>query len=257
MAVHAERAAVTSEPKRERLAFDVLDRVALERELVERIDETERMRELARSMADACDTAELLQILVRSAAEQCMAAASAVTRVQDGKAEIVAAEGEARGFRGASFEGLSLLELVRDTGLHQLLREVLATGESQKLRFKLSAAYGRTFEVQATPLAMPTGRGAIAILHDTTDLERLEVILMRTYNHQVRTDRELVARRVFRRLHPCAKVPVRDADTIDVRRADVFGTHTAEVGIAHVIDENEDDVGAGSLGSQRGGRARG
>src|SRR5580698_3234144 len=59
---------------------------------------------------------------------------------------------KAIGFRGAAFEGLSLLELVRDTGLHQLLREVLATGEPQKLRFKF---YGRTFEVQATPLAMP------------------------------------------------------------------------------------------------------
>src|ERR1700722_606092 len=72
------------------------------------------------------------------------------------------------GFRGGAFEGLSLLELVRDTGLHKLLREVLETGEPQKLRFKLTAAYGRTFEVQATSLAMPTGRGTIAILQHIT-----------------------------------------------------------------------------------------
>src|SRR5208282_3505194 len=94
------------------------------------------------------------------------------------------------GFRGAAFEGLSLLELVRDTGLHQLLREVLATGEPQKLRFKLSAAYGRTFEVQATPLAMPSGRGAIAILHDITDLERLEQVrkdFVANVSHELRT----------------------------------------------------------------------
>ena len=97
---------------------------------------------------------------------------------------------KAIGFRGASFEGLSLLELVRDTGLHQLLREVLATGESQKLRFRLSAAYGRTFEVQATPLAMPSGRGAIAILHDITDLERLEQVrkdFVANVSHELRT----------------------------------------------------------------------
>jgi two-component system phosphate regulon sensor histidine kinase PhoR len=97
---------------------------------------------------------------------------------------------KAIGFRGASFEGLSLLELVRDTGLHQLLREVLSTGESQKLRFKLSAAYGRTFEVQATPLAMPSGRGAIAILHDITDLERLEQVrkdFVANVSHELRT----------------------------------------------------------------------
>jgi two-component system phosphate regulon sensor histidine kinase PhoR len=97
---------------------------------------------------------------------------------------------KAIGFRGASFEGLSLLELVRDTGLHQLLREVLSTGDPQKLRFKLSAAYGRTFEVQATSLAMPAGRGAIAILHDITDLERLEQVrkdFVANVSHELRT----------------------------------------------------------------------
>jgi two-component system, OmpR family, phosphate regulon sensor histidine kinase PhoR len=97
---------------------------------------------------------------------------------------------KAIGFRGASFEGLSLLELVRDTGLHQLLREVLASGESRNIRFKLSAAYGRTFEVQATPLAMPTGRGAIAILHDITELERLEQVrkdFVANVSHELRT----------------------------------------------------------------------
>ena len=94
------------------------------------------------------------------------------------------------GFRSPAFEGLSLLELVRDTGLHQLMREVLATGEPQKLRFRLSAAYGRTFEVQATPLAMPSGRGAIAILHDITDLERLEQVrkdFVANVSHELRT----------------------------------------------------------------------
>ncbi len=94
---------------------------------------------------------------------------------------------KAIGFRGATFEGLSLLELVRDPGLYQLLKDVLGTGESQKLRFKF---YGRTFEVQATPLAMPSGRGAIAILHDITDLERLEQVrkdFVANVSHELRT----------------------------------------------------------------------
>jgi two-component system, OmpR family, phosphate regulon sensor histidine kinase PhoR len=94
---------------------------------------------------------------------------------------------KAIGFRGASFEGLSLFELVRDTGFHSLLREVLADGEPQKLRFRL---YGRTFEVQATALAMPAGRGAIAILHDITDLERLEQVrkdFVANVSHELRT----------------------------------------------------------------------
>src|SRR5258706_105701 len=75
-------------------------------------------------------------------------------------------------FRGESFEGLSLLQMVRDPALHTLIRSILAGGESGKLRVKLSSDTLRTFEVDATPLAMASGRGAIAIFHDTTDLER-------------------------------------------------------------------------------------
>ncbi len=93
-------------------------------------------------------------------------------------------------FRGARFERLYLLELVRDPGLHELLRAVLTGGEPQKLRFKLSAAHIHTFEVQATPLEMSTGRGALAILHDITDLERLEQVrkdFIANVSHELRT----------------------------------------------------------------------
>ncbi len=93
-------------------------------------------------------------------------------------------------FRGTRFEGRFLLELVRDTGLHELLRNVLQNGEAQKLRFKISAAHSRTFEVQATPLDIPSGRGAIAILHDITDLERLEQVrkdFVANVSHELRT----------------------------------------------------------------------
>src|SRR5712691_451354 len=44
------------------------------------------------------------------------------------------------GFRGESFERLSLLELARDPALHELIRGVVAKGEPGKLRFHLSAA---------------------------------------------------------------------------------------------------------------------
>ena len=48
----------------------------------------------------------------------------------------------------------------------------------------------RIFEVQATPLEMPSGRGAIAILHDITDLERLEQVrkdFVANVSHELRT----------------------------------------------------------------------
>ena len=97
---------------------------------------------------------------------------------------------KAIGYRGANFEGVYVLELVRDTGLHELLRTVLNSGESQALRFRHAGANARTFEVQATPLEMPTGRGAIAILHDITDLERLEQVrkdFIANVSHEFRT----------------------------------------------------------------------
>ena len=43
-----------------------------------------------------------------------------------------------------------------------------ASGEPGKLRFHLFANIPRTFEAQATPLAMPSGRGVVAIFHDIT-----------------------------------------------------------------------------------------
>jgi two-component system phosphate regulon sensor histidine kinase PhoR len=93
-------------------------------------------------------------------------------------------------FRGTRSEGRFLLELVRDTGLHELLRRVLSTGEPEKQRFRLSTLNARIFEVQATPLEMATGHGAIAILHDITDLERLEQVrkdFVANVSHELRT----------------------------------------------------------------------
>lgn len=83
-----------------------------------------------------------------------------------------------------------LLDLVRDPQLLQMLSEVLATGQTLKRRQQLPAAEGRWFEVQAASLATPSGRGAIAILHDITDLERLERVrrdFVANVSHELRT----------------------------------------------------------------------
>jgi two-component system, OmpR family, phosphate regulon sensor histidine kinase PhoR len=87
-------------------------------------------------------------------------------------------------------EPITLLELVRDPGLRAILGDVVKTGLPRKERLKVSAANGRTFEVQAAPLAMPNGQGAIAILHDMTDAERLEQVrkdFVANVSHEFRT----------------------------------------------------------------------
>jgi two-component system phosphate regulon sensor histidine kinase PhoR len=94
------------------------------------------------------------------------------------------------GFRGEHYEGVGLLELVRDPALYESIRSVRSGGESGQLRFVLSADTPRTFEVQATPLAMPSGRGVIAIFHDITGLERLEQVrtdFVANVSHELRT----------------------------------------------------------------------
>ena len=83
-----------------------------------------------------------------------------------------------------------LVDLLREPELLQMLSEVLATGNTLRRRQQLPAAEGRWFEVQAASLAMPTGRGAIAILHEVTDLERLERVrrdFVANVSHELRT----------------------------------------------------------------------
>ena len=87
-------------------------------------------------------------------------------------------------------ERLPVLELVRDPAFLDLLTRVLVTGEAQKGRLQLSAADGRSFEVQAAPLDLRSGRGALAILHDVSDLERLERVrqdFVANVSHELRT----------------------------------------------------------------------
>jgi len=87
-------------------------------------------------------------------------------------------------------ENTRLLALIRDTGLFETLRDVVKTGETRKHRLKITSDKERSFEVQAGPLEMPSGSGAIAILYDMTDLERLEQVrkdFVANVSHEMRT----------------------------------------------------------------------
>jgi two-component system phosphate regulon sensor histidine kinase PhoR len=86
--------------------------------------------------------------------------------------------------------GMQLLELVRDPALIEIMTDVLSTGERMERRLTLSAADQHSFEVLAGPLAGPSTRGALAILHDVTELERLERVrkdFVANVSHELRT----------------------------------------------------------------------
>jgi two-component system phosphate regulon sensor histidine kinase PhoR len=87
-------------------------------------------------------------------------------------------------------ERLPVLEAMRNPIFLELLTKVLVTGEAQKGRLQLAVAEGHSFEVQAAPLDLRSGRGALAILHDVTDLERLERVrrdFVANVSHELRT----------------------------------------------------------------------
>ncbi len=83
-----------------------------------------------------------------------------------------------------------LYDLARDPALTEMLSQALATHAPLKQTLVLAAAAGRVFEVHAAPLAEPGREGAIAILHDITDLERLERVrkdFVANVSHELRT----------------------------------------------------------------------
>lgn len=98
--------------------------------------------------------------------------------------------------RRMPLSGTPLIELVRDTSLQETLSEVVRTGQPAKRRLQIPAANGRSFEVKAAPLVSGDKPGAIAILHDISDLERLETIrkdFVANVSHEFRTPLAAIA----------------------------------------------------------------
>jgi two-component system phosphate regulon sensor histidine kinase PhoR len=85
---------------------------------------------------------------------------------------------------------VSLVELVRDRELLEMLKRVLASKQPLNQRLELAGAEGQIFEAQAGPLGGSFRQGAIVILHDITNLERLERVrrdFVANVSHELRT----------------------------------------------------------------------
>jgi two-component system phosphate regulon sensor histidine kinase PhoR len=85
--------------------------------------------------------------------------------------------------------GTPLLQVTRDHAFFEIFNAVFSGGQPVQKRLILSAA-ARSFEVQVAPLAGDPQRGAIAMLYDITDLERLERVrkdFVANVSHELRT----------------------------------------------------------------------
>ncbi|MGH9436595.1 MAG: ATP-binding protein [Terriglobia bacterium] len=97
---------------------------------------------------------------------------------------------QAIGADPASMKRTPLLTILRDSALLSALEGVLATGESVTRRIQLTAAGDRVFAVHAAPLVGTEGRGAVAVLHEITEIERLERVrqdFVANVSHELRT----------------------------------------------------------------------
>jgi len=87
-------------------------------------------------------------------------------------------------------EGIPMLQMVRDPALHALVSRAITERTTVSERIPLLNADGHVFQVLAAPLEEPKGTGAIATLHDVTELERLERVrkdFVANISHELRT----------------------------------------------------------------------
>lgn len=86
--------------------------------------------------------------------------------------------------------GTPVIELIRDTVFLETLEQVVKTATPAKWYYHIPGIDGRSFEVQAAPLVSGDSPGAVAILHDISELERVENIrrdFVANVSHEFRT----------------------------------------------------------------------
>lgn len=154
------------------------------------------LEELAESFNDMSDALEAQQIQLQQGDHEQAAVLEGMVEgviAVDRRRRIRfanSAAGKLFGFLPPVARDRPLLEVIRNHDLHEGVTQVLTSREPRTLELRWDVGRPRRLSVAITPLAGPTQQGAVIVLHDNTELRRLETIrqeFVANVSHELKT----------------------------------------------------------------------